>query len=561
MDDTTNFFKETQEGFTIYVVELKFACGRGNEYFKQYRGKNNFISSRKKLQERIEKIIFWLGKGIPPVAALIKFCLTGKITADIHNLIEVIAKLSSLHEHQANGPEVIDPIIIQEGDVTQVDLAQIISLHRRSILTPVIIIILKDNDFERAKRLFVQCPNGINVKMIRNSGHSEIYKVVNRGATDVESFLDAFSRQCFSTCSRTPRQILLNEEWSHNDFVREITPLLFKIRTNLLLDFKNDTQDDLSILFRKLDKRKNSYGNDAYLFQCFDCIAKLSRVYCFDHGGQDIQDAYEYARNIQSEYNNDLLLAYVYRYAYFLNNFTVSEKIGILQEAHDIFSKHQIEDHAIYCQNNALLYQFYTETVRTRDFENLQEEAFYNVPGLVGMSIIYNNTAIASLYTGDPDNALELLDKALPYAKDRMIQKLGIKINILIAKDYSNREILEEELLNMMQLIFAHCGVDRLPFLAANFIVNVLSLTLKRHRQLYTKIIDIYPIIPVFIAALQPNQMGSGSLVSQMIVLQARYKEFVFSIPYPKQRTNLSGIRANFILTYGLNPTIFNAWL
>ena len=43
----------------------------------------------------------------------------------------------------------------------------------------------KDNDFERAKRLLSECPNGINVKMLRNSGEEITYKVIDESGNEV----------------------------------------------------------------------------------------------------------------------------------------------------------------------------------------------------------------------------------------------------------------------------------------------------------------------------------------------------------------------------------------
>ena len=65
--------------------------------------------------------------------------------------------------------------------------------------------------FERAKMLLSKCPHNTNIKFIRNSGETEIHRVINCGADNPDEFLDAFSYQCFSTCSNTKRSILYNK--------------------------------------------------------------------------------------------------------------------------------------------------------------------------------------------------------------------------------------------------------------------------------------------------------------------------------------------------------------
>ena len=78
--------------------------------------------------------------------------------------------------------------------------------------------------------------------------------------------------------------------------------------------------------------------------------------------------------------NNDILLAHVYRNSFFLNQFSFSQRLQLLDEAYDIFLKNKMEDHAIYCKNNKLVRQFDTNNVSVYDFLSLQEEAVHNVP-------------------------------------------------------------------------------------------------------------------------------------------------------------------------------------
>ena len=210
----------------------------------------------------------------------------------------------------------LDPIIIQEGEISQRRLSQLITLHKDSILQPAIIILLKDNDFDRAKELLTKCPNGINVKMIRNSGATEIHKVINSGADNLDEFIDMFSKQCFSTCSKTKRGILVDEDWAGDSLIKQFSPRIFKLRANLLLDEKDeDVLSGINYIISELGSYSLGSNKDSdKLILSLICILKLFRVYCLDAGGEDIYDAYKIAK----ELDNDLLLAHVYRYAFFL---------------------------------------------------------------------------------------------------------------------------------------------------------------------------------------------------------------------------------------------------
>ncbi len=70
-----------------------------------------------------------------------------------------------------------------------------------------------------------------------------------------------------------------------------------------------------------------------------------------------------------------------------------------------------MNDLAIYCQNNKLIHQFYSDKVYPEEFRALQEEAINSVPGMVGLSHIYNNVGIAYLYCGQPNVAIDFFYK------------------------------------------------------------------------------------------------------------------------------------------------------
>lgn len=179
---------------------------------------------------------------IPNAAELVKLCFSSSMTgkqSGIVDAIVIMSKLFTLTQHQAVGPKVIDPIIIEENKISPRYLSQMVALHIDSILCPAIIIILRDNDFNRAKDLLSQCPNGINAKLIRNGGKSEIYKVINTGAKDIEGFIDLYGKQSFSTCSCTSRNIINNVKWNEVDFVHRYATMMFQIRSSLLIDDKS----------------------------------------------------------------------------------------------------------------------------------------------------------------------------------------------------------------------------------------------------------------------------------------------------------------------------------
>lgn len=159
MENIRDFFKETEEAFTIYVVEQRFVVGRGADYFRSYKGKENYIDTNHLMKKRIFQILQGINKKIPDSAELIKNCFNLVSPVGLIDIITSLSKIFTVQEHQAAGPDVIDPIIIQEGDILPKYVNQIVALHKTSILRPTIIILLKDNDFSRAKILLSGCPH------------------------------------------------------------------------------------------------------------------------------------------------------------------------------------------------------------------------------------------------------------------------------------------------------------------------------------------------------------------------------------------------------------------
>lgn len=558
-NDVLQFFKESQEGFTIYVVEHRFAVVRGNEFFKSFNGSKNYIKNESEIKKMINKILMYVEKNIPNIAELIGLTLKSKAHIGIPELLYALSKLFFTNEHQAAGVEVIDPIIIEEELISPHYISQIISLHKHSILRPVIIIILRDNDFERAKEILSTCPHGLNVKLIRNSGKTEIFKVVNTGALDVDGFLDAFSRHCFSTCSQTKRSILINNEWSNNSIAHFFAPSILKVRTNLLFDEKDEAIPLISKMIYDLENTSISNVCDEKLIEGFLCTLKIMNVYANDAPGRDLKDAYELANDL----DNDLLLAHVFRYVDYYKNKSRNEKIECLEKAKLIFIKNNVEDHAIYCENNKLIQQFYTQKIKTRDFRNMHEEAIHNVPGLVGMSIICNNTGVSYLYTGKPETAIEYFEKGMDYAEDRPVQYFGLKCNKLIAQDYCLNRIEEKVIRTTISEIIDNFGTESFSFITANYLLNLLAIILRQIPGSYNSIINDYPIMDIINNAININQLGSGSLVTQLTTLSLNYNQFNIDearkIKVPNSQ--ISGIREMFIKSNNYNPTIFNAWL
>jgi len=548
--------------FTVFVVEQRFVVGRGHKYFKVFINTPNFFDTDDKAKKLFHKIVEKLEKNVAPVSKLISNLSSGSYLSSIPEIISILSKLFTVTEHQAAGPDVIDPIILQEGKVTNEYLSKLINLYKSSILQPSIIILLKDNDFDRARNLLSECPDGIYIKMIRNSGDDVTYKVINCGAQDVNSFIKSYAEQSYSTCSRTKRNILFNSDWSYNSLISKYSPTLFQYRSKLLLDEKDDIRNELSKTITNISKHKTISSSDENIIKSIECVARLYRVFCNDYGGDDIIVAEKIAKTL----NNEILLAHIYRYAEFLPNCPVDTKNQLYQKGYEIFKRNSMEDHAIYCKNNMLIEQFYTEKVFPEEFRDLQTEAVNNVPGMIGLSHIYNNVGVAYLYCGNASEAIDFFDRGLDYAvyQDRVVQRLALESNKIVAEDYSFNTVEETRIRSIVRHIFDGMGIKKLPFLAADFMLNVLAVAYRQNPKLGFELIQRHPIDVLINESFKHNLMCASERILHLQYLASHYKDMLPLLEVcniPKIPDISSGKRREFILKYGYNLFEFNTWL
>ncbi len=540
-------FEEHSE-FTISLVTSRFAFQRGHGFFRSYENSPNYIASHSERDTFLRKTLSYISKRIPQISDLVKFCFNYEEgTATIADAIDPLFKLFSAHEHQAAGPEVVDPIIIREDTFTSRDIAEIINLHKHSIIRPRIVIILKDSNIRRAKDILCFCHHGLRVRIIDNHGVVEISKVINTGADNVEEFLDIYSRQCFDACSRTHANVICNEEWAGKSSIRSYGPNFLRFRSNIIYQNKKDIIENLNETINSLNKEDLS----SELNLGFKCLAHLFKVYCHDKGGDDI----ETAMKIANELNNDILLAHTYRYAHFLPNKSKSDQSLLLQKAQDIFDTKSMADHSVYCENNRLVNSFYNTEIVLPAFDDMLARARSDVPGLLGMSTIWNNVGVAYLYHSRIQEAIECFQRGLEHHTDST-KSLGLRCNLLTAKARAGQCVDEAQIRILVEHAILHFGPGPLAFLGANNLINILKAS---PLDLAREIVASYPIRQTVTDALM-NFLGSASLAAQ-IHANLKFLDMVgleLDIVPPTKENH--GLRHRFVEVTGYNPAIYNVW-
>ena len=155
-------------------------------------------------------------------------------------------------------------------------------------------------------------------------------------------------------------------------------------------------------------------------------------------------------------------------------------------------------------------------------------EAIGDVPGLVGMPHIYNNTGLAYMMSAKPDHALELFDKGLVYAKsiDRQVQYLAILCNKLITKIYYGEHIDFSSINNAFKQIYdGMVRNSQLPFISARYVMNLFVIALKENKDWGRELMQQYDIISLVNDGFASNALGSGQIIRQLDYIDQKLPE------------------------------------
>lgn len=543
---------------TVNIVTYTFRMKYGKKYFEKFLTTPHYMSSSHKLRNYWNKTINLIRTKQTNIIELVQ-TLEKSDNIKKSVVFETLSMLLQIIPAIAVNIEVLDPIIIEINKDTLKTASKIVNNFKSSPIRPIIILLLDKNTSSAViEEILKKLPIDLKVAIHKDSGETEVITVLNNiGADSVEDFMDSYSSQCFCTCCHTKQSILIRD-MKESNIVSILSTLLIKCYSYLLQDNKKSAQEDIKYIHSLLT---HSYI-ESDLLKMFTCILSLYNVYATDKGGTSILTAI----NLSRELNNPLMEAFVDRFAHFIPNTSYKEKSEILLKASEIFNKKNVFDHKIYCINNMLTYSFYSESLDTRKFNDLLGEATSNVPGLAGMSILYNNAGTAELYNRNPDIALIRYKEGLDYARanNRPAQRIGLMGNIIITESLLGIKHDSQYFIRGFNDIINMPNTRNLPFIQANGMMNFLaSAIFEKNFEAVKEITTSQNFKEVLIRSLRDNEMGTGSLIEQLNVLLKKsqgHLNFDY-LKCPSHHSIISGIRHNYISENGFNPAIGNAWL
>ena len=550
-------FDPNKTGASVNIVTNIFRYKYCTDFLNQYLGTKNYISSGNAIKNFFYRLMYKIQGNQQRIYDNIKELDNCKnLKRSI--LIKVVAGLIQIIPRLVVGPKILDPIIIEVNENTIPYIHKVVENYISSPIRPIIVLLLSDNyDNQSIEAILKKFPVNLKVAIHDDIGETNVISVLNNsGAGNIDEFIDAYTSQCYNTCGNTNHKIILNDS-AGSDLIK-ISNLMVRCHSALLIDNKEIAQRDIAVINSVL--QENTLSEDIKMF--FDCINSLNNVYATDFGGNSIVKAL----NISKQLNNNLLKAYVNRYAHFIPNTTYEEKTELLYEAAKAFNKSKIYDHEFYCRNNALTYAFYTDNLEISKYTDLLADAINNTPGLAGLSILYNNAGTAELYNRSPENALKNFKIGLDYATslNRPAQRIGLIGNIAITESLLGVKYTTEYFINCANDIINMPNTKNLPFIQINGLMNLMSAALYQNNKDAVKIIrENFKFKSILSKALNSKNMGTGSLIKQMNILSKKsngiidFSEFV----KPAKTTYINGLRADYISEHGFNPAIGNAWL
>lgn len=548
------FFEQTSE-FTIFMVENRFFTETGREFFlKHKKHSKGYLDNEYRVKNFLEKDIYsHIFKFIEKPSSFIKQLFEGEIKLSLAEVINLLSKTFGVIQQHAAGPEFIDPIIIFEGATTTKTIGLIIELYKGSHLKPKIIVVSKDNNYLRIKDILCYCPHRTKIIYLENNLRKTESYVHNAGADNIDEFVSLYAKQCYNACSRTETDLLYNPEWAADSTIKEFSPQILQVRTKLMVGEKlsaiSTVDDVISRISTEIKSAKSE--RDRNLILSFDGFSKLFRVFCNDYGGTDINDVLKIAEHL----DNDLLRAHVYRYAEFMSNVDSAAIDQSLLQAEDIFRENEMEDHSLYCINNRLMRTFDTDEVSPEKFKHMTRSAMSNVPGLVGMPILMNNTGVAYLLDSKFEQAISYFKQALDY-QPQNDHKLGISCNLALS-EYLDSGIVDES--TVCKLFFEaqnNFDLEKQSCLVANNLTN-LAYIVSKNKNISADLFNTEFYKKVLYKAYQ-GPFGVNSLTHQVSMIN---HDLNINLPISKNVNIGNSKRSKFIGLSNLNPAIYCAWL
>ena len=107
-------------------------------------------------------------------------------------------------------------------------------------------------------------------------------------------------------------------------------------------------------------------------------------------------------------------------------------------------------------------------------------------------------------------------------------------------------------------------GVYRLPFLSADYMLNILAVAYRQNASFGLELVNAFPVEKLINASFSQNLLCASYRILQMQYLAANYGDkfpLLTTCRIPQIPDTTMGKRKDFILKYGYNLFDFSTWM
>ena len=115
-----------------------------------------------------------------------------------------------------------------------------------------------------------------------------------------------------------------------------------------------------------------------------------------------------------------------------------------------------------------------------------------------------------------------------------------------------------------MRRIFDGMGTEKMPFISADYVLNILAVAYKQNIRFGNELAHEFPVKRLIERSFQHNRIGSLERMLQIQYLSTRFQSFqsmMNTCSLPKFTHATGGKRSEFIQQYGFSPFDFATWL
>jgi tetratricopeptide (TPR) repeat protein len=453
----------------------------------------------------------------------------------------IVAKSFAQNVHTYSAPQLDSVIEISEDAIACEDFCYFFEGFKglQISLFPIIIIYPTGSSESLISGKLNRLPSEFFTREISARGQLKEHFSLQRVEVELNRSIPDLYRDMASTALALTRGPLPTSSSSNNDTLWiEYT----RLRGGGVEKGKFSTLKDANSLRSKLlDATSSPSRRMDSVVQYTLAFVNLWLLYCTERDPGLLKQAH----GISESLKDSMLEAHVLRLSSMFKKDATNYRAQ-LDRAASIFTENESPDYAMFCLNNKLVANFYTNDNTVDDYHLIIEGILPLIPTIRGAEIIYNNAGIAHLIDNRLESAIDLFQKGLALNSQIPVVRLGLLINKAIAHFLSGDDVGNDV---RVALNFASRRVDQnYEYQLANAIFNSIAMV-DRGSDVWSELIEKAKALNLF------------QKVETFDDTTSLFDPLSKAGLYGGRLQQHPGKRGTFISRFGLIPMIYHTWL